>query len=121
LDWQRFVVATNPGGAVIGCAQVKPHRDGSYELASLVVDPDHRGQGIARLVIEHLIQLHEGDLYLMCRSSLGEFYGRFGFDAIPEPEMPPFFQRIAKLASLARISRKEGETLLVMKHSHFVS
>ena len=41
-------------GEVIGCAQIKPHRDGSRELASLVVHPDYRGQGIARRMIQYL-------------------------------------------------------------------
>ena len=37
LDWRRFVVAEDQNGEFVGCGQVKPHRDGSQELASLAV------------------------------------------------------------------------------------
>ena len=39
LDWRRFVVAVDEEGAVIGCGQVKPHGDGTRELASIAVAP----------------------------------------------------------------------------------
>jgi amino-acid N-acetyltransferase len=115
LDWRRFVVGVNARGVVIACAQIKPHRDGSQELASLVVSPEYRGNGIARKLMEHLIRHHTGDLYLMCRASLGGFYRKFGFSAVDVEEMPPYFQRISRLAALAELLRKEGETLLIMR------
>lgn len=115
LDWQRFVVGIDSSGEVVACAQIKPHRDGSQELASLVVSPEYRGQGIARLIMEHLIQHHAGDLYLMCRASLGAFYRKFGFEAVAGTEMPPYFQRVSRLASLAEILREEGVSLLIMR------
>ena len=115
LKWYRFVVAENDLDTVIGCAQIKPHRDGSRELASLVVEPGYRSQGIARSLVVYLIEKNEGELFLMCRSSLGEFYRKLGFDIIDEPFMPPYFRRINRLASIAEILRKEGDTLLVMR------
>ena len=36
LGWPRFLVAED-GGRVVGVAQIKPHGDGSRELASLAV------------------------------------------------------------------------------------
>ena len=115
LDWQRFAVIVNFDQQVIACAQIKPHRDGSRELASLVVDPAYRNQGLARTLIAHLIRQYEGDLHLMCRASLGGFYAKFGFEPLSEPEMPPYFRRINRLASLIESLQKEGETLLVMR------
>lgn len=115
LKWPRFVVAVDSVGEVVGCGQVKSHRDGSIELASLVVTAEWRGQGVARAIIEYLVSEHHENMYLMCRSSLGDFYERFDFRALQEPEMPPYFQRISRLASLAEFLRKDGETLLVMK------
>jgi len=116
LDWRRFVVTVNAAEEVIACAQIKPHRDGSRELASLVVDPDYRNQGIAQLIIEHLTQTHKGVLYLMCRDTLGAFYTKFGFIAVLEPDMPLYFQRIARFVSLIEAFQKEEASLLVMKH-----
>ena len=114
LNWSRFTVVINNQGEVIACGQIKPHQDGSHELASLVVDPAYRGQGIARSLVEHLVEIYQGELYLMCRSSLGRFYQKFGFEPIIESQMPAYFHRISRLASLVEILRKEGETLLVM-------
>jgi amino-acid N-acetyltransferase len=79
LDWRRFTVAVLPNGEVIGCVQVKPHRDGTQELASLVVREDWRGRGVARALMRHELEIHAGPLYLMCRAGLGPFYRQFGF------------------------------------------
>jgi N-acetylglutamate synthase-like GNAT family acetyltransferase len=98
LKWPRFVVATTPAGDVVGCGQIKSHADGSMELASIVVTPPWQGQGIARSIIEYLLETHHGDLHLMCQSSLGKLYEKFGFQAISEEEMPPYFRRIKHLA-----------------------
>jgi N-acetylglutamate synthase-like GNAT family acetyltransferase len=114
LDWRRFIVAEAGPGQVIACGQVKPHRDGSRELASIVVHPAWRGQGAARAVIERLIAEQEGPLYLMCRAQLGAFYARFGFRSLDRDEMPPYFQRISRLAGLIDALGRQGTSLLVM-------
>jgi N-acetylglutamate synthase-like GNAT family acetyltransferase len=87
LDWKRFILAVDPSGMVIGCGQIKPHSDGSSELASIAVLPGWRGRGIARKIIEYLLDHHQGRLYLTCRSSLGAMYQKFGFQVIP-PAVP---------------------------------
>jgi N-acetylglutamate synthase-like GNAT family acetyltransferase len=115
LDWQRFFVAEDQAGKVIGCAQLKPHRDGSVELASLVVVEDQRGKGVARALIEHLVRLQNGTLYLMCRSGLGPLYEKFGFTTLEEEEMPKYFRRVSKLFGKIEPFRKGKETLLVMR------
>ncbi|MBL7163167.1 MAG: GNAT family N-acetyltransferase [Anaerolineales bacterium] len=114
LKWRRFVVAVTPADGVIGCGQIKPHRDGSHELASIVVEPTWRGRGLARGIIAHLLASHEGPLYLMCRSVHGPLYEKFGFRVLEYAEMPKYFQRVSRLTSVIEILRKEGETLLVM-------
>lgn len=115
LGWQRFLIAVTPEGDFIGCGQLKPHADGSLEVASLTVSPAWRGRGVARALIEALLAAHPGELYLMCQSSLGPMYEKFGFHAIGEKDMPTYFRRVSKLAGVIVNLRKAGERLLVMQ------
>ena len=115
LDWQRFVVAVNEGGQVIACGQIKPHGGDIRELASIAVNPEHRGLGLARAVIEMLLRENSGPLYLMCISHNGPMYEKFGFQTIEDKQMPRYFVRIKKLFNIADVFRKSGEELLVMK------
>jgi amino-acid N-acetyltransferase len=100
LEWRRFVVAVSSEGTVIGCGQVKPHRDGSRELASFVVAPAWRGNGVARAIIEYLIDNNPGPLYLTCRAHLRPLYEKFGFQVVDETQMTPYFRRLSRLARL---------------------
>ncbi len=115
LDWKRFIVAVAPQGQVIGCGQLKPHGADVLELASIAVQPDYRKQGVARAVIEHLLARSPRPLYLTCRSRLGPFYEKFGFQALTSNEMPRYFRRIQRLAGMVNALARSGESLLVMK------
>ena len=115
LDWQRFVIATTPQDELVGCGQIKRHKDGSYELASIAVVPKWRGRGAARKIIDHLLASYPGTLYLTCRASLGPFYERFGFCAVSENEMTPYFRRLSRLAKIIGGMFTRNEGMLVMK------
>jgi len=115
LDWRRFVVAVNNRDEMIGCGQLKPHGPEVMELASIAVHPEHQGKGAARAIIEHLLRDSPRPLYLMCQSSLGPFYEKFGFQGISYEEMPRYFQRMSKLAGLVTTLARRQERLLVMK------
>ena len=97
IDWRRFTVAVDQHEAVIGCAQVKTHFDGTRELASLVVDTRCRGQGIARALITSLLNEHPGVIYLTCAARLEPLYQHFGFQTLSPAQMPPYFRRIHRL------------------------
>jgi N-acetylglutamate synthase-like GNAT family acetyltransferase len=115
LDWKRFIVAVNDQDEMIGCGQLKPHGTDVLELASLAVYPEHQGQGVGRALIESLLKGSPRPLYLMCESSVGRLYEKFGFREIPYEEMPRYFQRISKLAGLVTTLARREERLLVMK------
>ena len=115
LDWKRFVVAVSDRDEMIGCGQIKPHGHDVLELASIAVYPEHQGRGIGSAIIKYLLKDSPRPLYLMCESSNGPLYEKFGFRAIPYEEMPRYFKRISKLAGLVTTLAMREERLLIMK------
>ena len=115
LDWRRFLVAVDQKDQVIGCGQIKPHQDGSKELASIAVVAEWRHQRVASAIIQQLLRSEAGELLLVCRSSLGSFYEQFGFHVIEQDRMPPYFKRINRLARWVKRLEKKGEGFLVMR------
>jgi len=114
LDWHRFTVAVSRG-EMIGCGQMKPVPGGLTELASLAVIPAHRRQGVARTLIEHLLEGAPRPVYLTCRSGLGTFYEKFDFRTLDTDEMPKYYRRLQRLAVLFMELTHRNESLFVMK------
>ena len=94
LDWRRFLVA-DEDGRIVAIGQVKPHGDGSRELASIATIPSHQRRGMAAQVIRALIAREQGELVLVCQATLEPFYARFGFRRIARDEMPSYFKRLS--------------------------
>lgn len=115
LDWHRFILAVDETGNVIACGQVKPHAGGLQELASLAVLPAWRGRGVAREIIEYLMQQHPGRLFLTCRASLEPLYQKFGFQAINYEEMPVYYRHLSRLANVFNRLFRFSDRLLVMR------
>ena len=115
LDWNRFMVAMTLDGVLAGCGQIKIHSDGSRELASLAVKEEFRGQGLARRIIERLVDGKPRPIFLMCRSRLGSLFQKFGFVPVEWDEMTPYFRRIYHLARIAGLIIRKGDKLLVMR------
>jgi N-acetylglutamate synthase-like GNAT family acetyltransferase len=117
LNWERFILAVDHANSIIGCGQIKPHSDGSFELASIAVLPEWRGKGVARAIIEHLLEHHPGRLYLTCRAQLGPLYQKFGFRLVKTADMPKYFKRVSGLINLLPRLRHQPDQLLVMKNN----
>lgn len=115
LDWRRFLLATSADGELAACGQIKPHPDGTRELASIAVRPAWRGRGAARAIIERLLSDAPRPVHLTCRSGLEPFYQKFGFHSLSSDELTPYFRRIQKLATAMMSVFRDGETLLVMR------
>jgi N-acetylglutamate synthase-like GNAT family acetyltransferase len=115
LKWSQFILAETAHNQIIGCGQVKPHRDGSRELASIAVIPSWRNQGIAAAIINQLLAAHSPPLWLTCESRLVPFYEKFGFAQISDPaRMPPYFRRLARLSRLWQRFAPGQKVLAVM-------
>ncbi len=86
LQAEQFVVAQQGGGAVIGCGRLKPY-PGFCELASLAVVPEWRATGVGREIVDELLKMRDGPIYLLCEDEVVEFFRRFGFVLIPMSRM----------------------------------
>jgi predicted N-acetyltransferase YhbS len=118
LDWRRFLIAVDEEGHVIGSGQIKPHGDGTRELASVAVQPEWQGQGIGREIIERLLAVNPLPLYLTCRARMAPYYEKFGFRVLEVEEMPLYFRRIYRTASLiSRLARRAGEMRVMAKNA----
>jgi N-acetylglutamate synthase-like GNAT family acetyltransferase len=117
LNWRRFILATDREDRIIGCGQLKPHADGSLELASIAVLPDWRGNGIARTIIDHLLEQYPGTLFLTCRSQLEPMYQKFGFQSLQFDDMPPYFRRLSRIVALFNKLFHQSDHMLVMKRN----
>jgi N-acetylglutamate synthase-like GNAT family acetyltransferase len=115
LDWHRFILPIDSNGKVTGCGQVKPHSDGSIELASIAVLLEWRNKGVARQVIEYLLEQHPGRIYLTCQSQLGPMYQKFGFQVIQTAEMTPYFKRINRIVTWIGKLTRQPRSMLVMR------
>jgi N-acetylglutamate synthase-like GNAT family acetyltransferase len=115
IHWPRFLVAVDGENRLVGCGQVKVHRDGSRELASIAVEPAWRRKGVASALIEKLVDAHAPPLYLTCRPQLESFYERFGFRSISQAEMPAYFRRVCRLVNWINLFAKRRHGILVMR------
>lgn len=114
IRWPQFLVAED-GARIVGIGQVKPHGDGSRELASIAVVPDQQRKAIARLIIRALLARERGTLYLTCRDQMQSYYARFGFRPAPPPELTPYFRRLRRLALLVSLIVPGSPRMAIMK------
>jgi N-acetylglutamate synthase-like GNAT family acetyltransferase len=118
LDWQRFLVA-EADGRIIGTVQVKPHGDGTRELASLAVVPEWQNRGVGAALMQAALARETGPLYLTCRSELESYYTRFGFRPLARDELTPYFRRLARvvgiITALARVTGNDVRLSVMLR------
>ena len=88
LATDQFVVAKSEDARILGCGRLRPYPE-FCEIASLAVADDVRAEGIGRAIVSRLLEQYTGTIYLICEDEVLEFFRRFGFESIPEAEMPP--------------------------------
>ena len=92
LHWGRFVVA-EVDGDLLGVAQVRRHRDGSHELASLVVRPEARGRGVAANMIEMVLDGEPGPVFMLVDRRFARHYQRWAFRPVEPSDLPTSMRR----------------------------
>jgi len=113
LHWQNFLVAKDRRRRLIGCGQLKPHGRRSIELASIAVEEEYRNRGVARTVIEELLEGAPRPLYLVCLPRLSSFYERFGFTAANAGHLPLHFRRVRRLARIIRVLHRSRAPVIM--------
>ena len=108
LNWERFIIAEDDG-AMVGCGQIKPHGDGTKELASIAVEPEYQGEGVGSLIMKALLEREPGTLYLVCLKHNVTYYEKFGFRELTLEEFPPDMKRMFRFGRiLMKLFRVEG-------------
>ena len=108
LNWERFIIAED-NGVMVGCGQIKPHGDGTKELASIAVEPEYQGKGVGTLIMNALLEREPGELYLTCLRHNVTYYQKFGFRELKFEEFPPDMKRMFRFARVVMwVFRVEG-------------
>ena len=90
-----------------------------YELSSVFVLPEYRGMGIGSELIQRVIQRHVNrgralsDVYLLTLATTVAWYYNFGFEVVPEEEVPA--QMAFEIAAGKLITRLIGAKLCCMR------
>ena len=92
LRWERFVVAEGEDG-IAGIAQVRIHRDGARELASMVVRDELRDRGIATALVDELLAAERGAVYVLVDEPYAKHFARWGFGPVPMSGLPRSMRR----------------------------
>lgn len=87
IFWARFVVASE-GGRIVGAAQIRGHGDDARELGSLVVAPEKRGAGLAGRLIQALLSMEDGAVYMVTGRTHAAHYARWGFQPVRRTRVP---------------------------------
>ena len=115
---ERFEVATGPDDERLGWGQLRPlGDDGLWELASVFVVPERRGEGIGSAVVRRLLATHAAagrrveDVYLLTLARTRPWYEALGFgDAGDVPDALALEAAAGRAVTFAL-----GEELVVLR------
>ncbi len=87
IYWTRFLIAED-NGKIVGIRQVKRHKNGTREVASGLVIPEYRHQGISTQLMNKILETEKGQLYLICDEKWYAYYAKFGFSRVATKALP---------------------------------
>jgi N-acetylglutamate synthase-like GNAT family acetyltransferase len=112
LEADPLWVAAAEDGRIVGLVALKTHPD-CLELCALGVDPEQRGQGIARDLVEALLAAVPGDVHLA--TVIPGFFETCGFHIIKE-DIPATFPA-KRLTAWCDGCPRERCTVMIRKRS----
>ena len=123
INHERFLVATDSGGATLGFGQIRNlgDRGDLFELASLYVQEDERGRGVGTELVRRLLTAHEaagrslGALFLLTLEPTTPFYEALGFRVADANEVPK--EMALEVAAGTALSFVLGNKLVCMRHA----
>lgn len=128
IDPVNFLIAQDDEAQVVGIGQVRPLGK-NYELASLAVRKDMRGNGIGTALVNELLERQKAklmveasdpssvslpDVFLLTLVSSTPFYSRMGFLEIPVSMAPMGMQMEAAAGSF--VAKMSGGELTCMRY-----
>lgn len=117
VNAENFLLATDRG-VILGAVQLRRHADHAHELATLVVEREHRGRGIASRLIEALLVRQRAPVFMITGRAHTDHYSRWGFRPIARRDAPASIRfnhsmgQLAGLFSLLRGRRPRGLAIL---------
>lgn len=85
-----FLVARDPGGRVVGAAQVREHRPGYVEILSVSIHPSVQGRGVGGALMVRALEVARSrrPLILWLSTEKPDYFGRFGFTRFSKWDLP---------------------------------
>ena len=95
-----LALAAERAGVRVGLGRLVSHAPGVVELGGIWTDEPHRGQGVARAMVEALLARHlHGALWCIPFVHLAAFYQSFGFAPSAPPWPAPIAAKVAACAA----------------------
>jgi amino-acid N-acetyltransferase len=108
----RFVVAVDGRGAIVGCGELAPLSPAVAEIRSLVVTRARRGDGLGRRIVRELRQRagRNGYADLCVFAHQPAYFAHMGFSIVPHTWLP---EKIAADCSTCALFRQCGQYAMV--------
>jgi N-acetylglutamate synthase-like GNAT family acetyltransferase len=108
----RFVVAVDGRGAIVGCAELAPLSHSLAEIRSLVVTRTRRSAGVGRRIVNELRQRarHDGYDDLCVFAHQPGYFAHMGFSIVPHTWLP---EKISANCRTCVLFRRCGQFAMV--------